>query len=31
MKNLDIKPKDVCRWDFVSLGEVLLRFDPEKE
>jgi len=31
MKNLDIKPKDVCRWDFVSLGEVLLRFDPEDE
>ncbi len=31
MKNLDIKSKDACRWDLVSLGEVLLRFDPENE
>lgn len=23
-----IKPKDGCRWDLVSLGEVMLRFDP---
>jgi 2-dehydro-3-deoxygluconokinase len=26
--NLRIKPSEVCRWDIVSLGEVLLRFDP---
>ncbi|MBV9574430.1 MAG: sugar kinase, partial [Acidobacteriales bacterium] len=25
---LTIKPKDQCRWDLVSLGEVMLRFDP---
>jgi 2-dehydro-3-deoxygluconokinase len=25
---LKIKPKDGCRWDLVSLGEVMLRFDP---
>jgi 2-dehydro-3-deoxygluconokinase len=25
---LAIKPKDQCRWDLVSLGEVMLRFDP---
>jgi 2-dehydro-3-deoxygluconokinase len=25
---LSIKKKDACRWDFVSLGEVMLRFDP---
>src|SRR5215470_15675442 len=25
---LSIKPKNVCRWDLVSLGEVMLRFDP---
>jgi 2-dehydro-3-deoxygluconokinase len=25
---LSIKPKDGCRWDLVSLGEVMLRFDP---
>jgi 2-dehydro-3-deoxygluconokinase len=23
-----IKPKKVCRWDLISLGEVMLRFDP---
>jgi 2-dehydro-3-deoxygluconokinase len=23
-----IKPKDQCRWDLVSLGEVMLRLDP---
>src|ERR1700689_202353 len=23
-----IKSKDACRWDQVSLGEVMLRFDP---
>ncbi|HVF30835.1 MAG TPA: sugar kinase [Pyrinomonadaceae bacterium] len=25
---LEIKEKSACRWDLVSLGEVLLRFDP---
>jgi 2-dehydro-3-deoxygluconokinase len=25
---LTIKPKDGCRWDLLSLGEVMLRFDP---
>ena len=31
MNSLIIKPKADCRWDFVSLGEVLLRFDPIDE
>src|SRR6516165_11680419 len=25
---LKIKPKKDCRWDLVSLGEVMVRFDP---
>ncbi len=25
---LDIKSKDNCKWDIVSLGEVMLRLDP---
>jgi 2-dehydro-3-deoxygluconokinase len=25
---LNIKPKSNCRWDLVSLGEVMLRLDP---
>jgi len=25
---LDIKPAEECRWDAISLGEVMLRFDP---
>jgi 2-dehydro-3-deoxygluconokinase len=25
---LNIKPKENCRWDIVSLGEVMLRLDP---
>ena len=25
---LNIKSKNNCRWDFVALGEVMLRFDP---
>src|SRR5260370_36489298 len=25
---LNIKPKETCRWDLVSLGEVMLRVDP---
>lgn len=28
MNILQIKSKTDCKWDFVSLGEVLLRFDP---
>jgi 2-dehydro-3-deoxygluconokinase len=26
--SLTIKPKEQCRWDLISLGEVMLRFDP---
>ena len=25
---LTIKPKKECRWDLISLGEVMVRFDP---
>jgi 2-dehydro-3-deoxygluconokinase len=25
---LALRPKESCRWDLVSLGEVMLRFDP---
>jgi 2-dehydro-3-deoxygluconokinase len=25
---LKIRPKSECRWDLISLGEVMLRFDP---
>jgi 2-dehydro-3-deoxygluconokinase len=25
---LQVKPKHACRWDILSLGEVMLRFDP---
>jgi 2-dehydro-3-deoxygluconokinase len=28
MTKLKIKPKEKCRWDLVSLGEVMLRLDP---
>lgn len=28
MSGLRIKPRDVCRWDAVALGEVMLRLDP---
>lgn len=28
MQELKIRPKSECRWDLVSLGEVLLRLDP---
>jgi len=28
MSELAIKPKSSCRWDLVSLGEVMLRLDP---
>jgi 2-dehydro-3-deoxygluconokinase len=27
-ESLHIKPKEECRWDIVSLGEVMLRLDP---
>jgi len=26
--SLNVKPKDKCRWDLLSLGEVMLRLDP---
>jgi 2-dehydro-3-deoxygluconokinase len=28
VSTLKIKPKNKCRWDLVSLGEVMLRLDP---
>ena len=28
MTSFDLKPASDCRWDLVSLGEVMLRFDP---
>lgn len=28
MSLLDVRPADGCRWDLVSLGEVMLRLDP---
>jgi 2-dehydro-3-deoxygluconokinase len=28
---LSLRPKGKCRWDLVSLGEVMLRFDPGEE
>lgn len=28
MPPVPLKPADACRWDCVSLGEVMLRFDP---
>jgi 2-dehydro-3-deoxygluconokinase len=28
IEHLNIKPKERCRWDIVSLGEVMLRLDP---
>jgi len=31
MAKLDIKPKQQCEWDLVSLGEVMLRLDPGDE
>ena len=29
MSELEIKPREACEWDLVSLGEVMLRFDPD--
>ena len=28
---LELRPASECRWDAVSLGEVMLRFDPGEE
>lgn len=28
MSQLSVKPKERCKWDLVSLGEVMLRLDP---
>ena len=28
---LKIKPREECQWDLVSLGEVMLRFDPREK
>ncbi|CAA7603239.1 Carbohydrate kinase PfkB [Acididesulfobacillus acetoxydans] len=28
MSIIDVKPKESCRYDCISLGEVMLRFDP---
>jgi hypothetical protein len=28
MIRLKIKDKQQCRWDFIGLGEVMLRLDP---
>ena len=28
MSILNIKPKEVCKFDCISLGEIMLRFDP---
>src|SRR5665213_3688388 len=30
-KQLDLKLRETCRWDLVSLGEVMLRLDPGDE
>ena len=29
--SLKIRPKENCRWDLLSLGEVMLRLDPGRE
>lgn len=31
MTKLNVKPKQACAWDLVSLGEVMLRLDPGDE
>jgi 2-dehydro-3-deoxygluconokinase len=31
MTLLDLRPPEECRWDLVSLGEVMLRLDPGEE
>lgn len=30
-KKLELRPKEECRWELVSLGEVMLRLDPGEE
>lgn len=30
MINFSIKPKEICKYDCISLGEVMLRFDPNE-
>ena len=29
--SLNLKPAEACRWDILSLGEVMLRFDPGED
>jgi 2-dehydro-3-deoxygluconokinase len=31
MTELTVRSKDLCRWDLVALGEVMLRLDPREE
>jgi 2-dehydro-3-deoxygluconokinase len=31
VNELSIKKSEACRWDLVSLGEVMLRLDPGHE
>jgi 2-dehydro-3-deoxygluconokinase len=31
MSSLELKPAGTCKWDVVSLGEVMLRLDPGEE
>jgi 2-dehydro-3-deoxygluconokinase len=31
VNGLELRPRDACRWDLVSLGEVMLRLDPGDE
>ena len=31
MTTIVLKPVESCRWDCVSLGEVMLRLDPGEE
>jgi 2-dehydro-3-deoxygluconokinase len=31
MTVLTLRPAEECRWDLVSLGEVMLRLDPGEE
>jgi 2-dehydro-3-deoxygluconokinase len=31
MTELDLRPAEECRWDLVSLGEIMLRLDPGED
>lgn len=31
MRPIELQPEDNCRWDLVSLGEIMLRLDPGDE